>query len=136
MIRRLVATLLAIAAVLTPALTISSQAQTTGCGLPAAAFCDTFDAPSPNGAGTRSGDLDGVVWGVSRATQNDNPGQGTLFGWAAASNSGCGEQTVAPDRDVMVWNGQLIDSVNDGGVVSLLAMYPRQPFDFAGRTGT
>lgn len=108
----------------------------TACGLPNAAFCDTFDAPSPNGAGTRSGDLDGVVWGVSRATSNDNPSQGQLFNWPASHLNRCGTTVVvATPRDVQICNGVLVESLRDNGAVALLAMYPRQPFDIAGRTG-
>ena len=85
MFRRPLATFLAVAAALAPAMTpVASQAQAVPCGLPNAAFCDTFDAPSPNGAGTRSGDLDGVVWGVSRSTSADNVTQGHSFNWNAS----------------------------------------------------
>src|SRR5579859_878472 len=113
-----------------------SSAQSVACRIPNAAFCDTFDAPSPNGANTRSGDLDGVVWGVSRSTSDDNPSQGDDFNWNASQMDRCGTfVTVASPRDVQICNGQLIESVNDGGAVTVLAMYPRQPFDFAGRTG-
>lgn len=105
------------------------------CGLAQAAFCDTFDAPSPNGAGTRSGDLDGLVWGVSRVTSDDNPGQGSNYSWLATHRTTCGTQTVGPERDLAICNGQLVESVTDGDNVTALAMYPRQPFDFAGRTG-
>jgi hypothetical protein len=114
----------------------TAEAQSTGCGLAQAAFCDTFDAPSPNGAGTRSGDLDGVVWGVSRATQTDNPSQGIVYGWQATQLNACGTtRTVGPERDVVICNGLLAEAVNDGDASTILAMYPRQPFDFAGRTG-
>jgi hypothetical protein len=41
---------------------------------------------------------------------------------------------VAP-LDVRVCNGQLFEAVNDGGGVASLHTYPKQPFDFAGRTG-
>lgn len=107
------------------------------CSLAQVAFCDTFDAPSPNGAGTRSGDLDGVVWGVSRATSDDNASQHRDYTWQASQLNACGNNvTVAPPRDVQICNGQVVESVSDAGAVTVLAMYPRQPFDFAGRTGT
>jgi hypothetical protein len=122
--------------VFAPLFQATSEAQQVPCNLAQVAFCDTFDAPSPNGAGTRSGDLDGVVWGVSRATSDDNPGQSSNFHWNATQQSVCGGQTVAPERDVVICNGQLVESVTDGGAVTVLAMYPRQPFDFVGRTGT
>ena len=38
------------------------------------ALCQTFDQPTPT-AGTNSGDLNGVLWGVSRATSDNNPSQ-------------------------------------------------------------
>jgi hypothetical protein len=54
-----------------------------------------------------------------------------------------GTTTVSAPNDVAVCNGQLREAVNDdpagtfdGGGVSALTMYPRQPFDFTGRTGT
>src|SRR2546422_663021 len=81
-------------------------------GLAQPALCETFDAPSPLGADTRSGNLDGILWGVSRATNNDNPSQGQLYAWSATSHSTCGSaQTVAPEQDVFICNGQLVESV-------------------------
>src|SRR4029077_1340150 len=51
--------------------------------------------------------------------------------------------TVMAPNDVIICNGQLREASNDnptntfeGGGVNTLAMYPKQPFDFAGRTGT
>ena len=44
---------------------------------------------------------------------------------------------------MIICNGQLREATNDNasgafeaGTVTVLAMYPKQPFDFAGRTGT
>jgi hypothetical protein len=100
------------------------------------AFCDTLGTADPI-AGTRSGALDGTLWGVSRATQNNNASQGVDYGWAASTQVQCGTNvTVAADHDVNMCGGQLVESVNDAGQAAMLAMYPRQPFDFAGRTGT
>jgi hypothetical protein len=115
-----------------------ASAQSVGaCGLVNTAFCDTFDQPSPNGAGTRSGDLDGVVWGVSRTNQDNNPGAGHLDNWTASGQSICGGSTpVAPPHDVRICNGQLVETLDDGENAAVLGMYPRQPFDIAGRTGT
>jgi hypothetical protein len=49
--------------------------------------------------------------------------------------------TVTPPNDVVICNGQLREASNDNpsgvfedGGVTTLAMYPKQPFDFAGRT--
>lgn len=107
-------------------------------------FCDTFDAPA--GIGNRAGDLDGNVWGVSRVM-----GQGTNFGqnqyglWNATQIKKCdgSTPTVNAPADIIICNGQLREAMNDNnsgsfdaGDVGSLAMYPKQPFDFAGRTGT
>jgi len=100
-----------------------------------AAFCDKFNHPM--GTGNRSGELDGLVWGVSRATSNNNPPQGMLYSWAAVGRDTCGRPVlVRPEQDVAICDGQAVEAVNDNGGVTDLAMYPRQPFDFAGRTGT
>lgn len=105
------------------------------CGLTAPAFCDTFDAPA--GTGNRAGELDGNVWGVSRQTGHTNGFGGIYDAWAAASAPACDNPTpVLPPNDVEICNGQLREVLNDGGNVTVLAMYPKQPFDFAGRTGT
>jgi hypothetical protein len=120
--------------------TLSSPAIAQGsCVLQSAtstlAFCDTFNAPA--GTGNRSGDLNGQVWGVSRILGDTNFGQGTANAVFPTSLLGCGgASTVLPPHDVSVCNGQLREATNDNGSVTVLAMYPKQPFDFAGRTGT
>jgi hypothetical protein len=105
------------------------------CGLSQPAFCDTFDAPA--GIGNRSGELNGTVWGVSRTIGADtNFGQGQFDAWTPTQLQTCsGSQTVLPDNDVIVCSGQVREAVNDDQTVTDLAMYPKQPFDFAGRTG-
>jgi hypothetical protein len=107
----------------------------TGCvfanGAPPA-FCDTFGAPA--GTGNRSGDLNGAVWGVSRLTGFQNFSS-PANGWGTSSLNPCGEASTAAPHDVQVCNGEVHDSVNDEGNVTSLAMYPKQPFDFANRTG-
>jgi hypothetical protein len=119
---------------------LSAAAQTGNCGMRLGGtviFCDTFDAPA--GIGNRSGDLNGNVWGVSR-TSGDyvNFGQGWYNGWAATTILMCDgtTPTVTPPNDIKICNGQLREASNDAGTVTVLAMYPKQPFDFAGRTGT
>ena len=106
-------------------------------------FCETFDKKNP-GIPSRTGDLDPNVWGVSRDGQA-NFGQGTLDGWALSTQliTCNGTTTVTPPKDIMICNGQLREASNDNptgafeaGTVTTLAMYPKQPFDFAGRTGT
>ncbi len=62
-----------------PSSTPSANACGMQLGTSAVTFCDTFDAPA--GIGNRAGDLDGNVWGVSRAT--GQIGFGGLFNeWA------------------------------------------------------
>ncbi|HTO99373.1 MAG TPA: hypothetical protein VMK66_20135, partial [Myxococcales bacterium] len=95
----------------------------------AVAFCETFDqAFTP---GNRSGQLDGTLWGVSRLTGNNNLGQGLLDAWSLSTLDACdGSHPARPDSsDVIVCNGQLRESSNDGGSVTTLALYPKQPFD-------
>ena len=105
-----------------------------GCGLAAAAFCDTFSAATP-GATPRGGDLS-AAWGVSRTGGASNLGQGQFAQWAPTALELCGSTvTVSAPRDVQICNGQLHEAMDDQHGVQSLAMYPKQPFDFAGRTG-
>jgi hypothetical protein len=116
--------------------TADAQSVSTGpCGLNLAAFCDTFDQPA--GTGNRSGQLNGTLWGVSRTTGDTNLGQGLYDAWSPVQLQGCsGTPVVVPENDIIVCNGQLREASNDNHSVTSLAMYPKQPFDFAGRTGT
>jgi hypothetical protein len=109
-----------------------------------ATFCETFDNKNP-GIPSRTGDLDSNVWGVSRASLGGvNFGQSLYNGWASTALQTCtGSVTVSGPNDIMICNGQLREASNDNpsevfdeGGVTALAMYPKQPFDFAGRTGT
>jgi hypothetical protein len=139
--RRFITALVVGVSLLLPALayvaTTGTKASAVGnCGLTQVAFCDTFDAPTPT-AGTNSGDLNGVVWGVSRGSSDNNPSQGAAYGWANTALNKCGTTVVvAAPRDVQICNGQVVEAINDNLGQMDLAMYPRQPFDFAGRTGT
>lgn len=110
---------------------------TANCpGLTNAAFCDNFNTATINTTGSRSGQLNGTVWGVSRGTNNANLGGDLADNWAGVTlSSPCGTQVVLPPRDVQICNGQLIEAVNDNENQTVLAMYPRQPFDISGRTG-
>ena len=100
-----------------------------------AAFCETFSAPAP--VGNRSGQLNGTLWGVSRQTGFYNWGQGWANAVAPTILNACGQSSqVYPDNDIAVCNGMAFESVNDDTSVTSLAMYPKQPFDIAGRTGT
>ncbi|HEV2952603.1 MAG TPA: fibronectin type III domain-containing protein [Candidatus Dormibacteraeota bacterium] len=99
------------------------------------AFCDTFDQPA--GIGNRSGDLNGTVWGVSRLLGFVNYGQGQFYDASPTTMQKCGQTvTVQPPNDVAICNGQLVEAQNDQHSVTTIAMYPKQPFDIAGRTGT
>jgi hypothetical protein len=115
----------------------ATQAQSVGpgpCGLSQAAFCDTFDQPA--GTGNRSGQLNGTVWGVSRTTGNNNLGGSVFDAWSPTQLQTCsGTTSVQPDNDIIICNGQVREATTDNGNVTTLAMYPKQPFDFAGRTG-
>ncbi|MEO6627751.1 MAG: hypothetical protein ABIP03_04205 [Aquihabitans sp.] len=100
------------------------------------AFCDSFDVATRNSA-TRSGDLDAKIWGVSRTSTLVNFGQNQLNEWLPATLVGCGAtQRVLPPNDIQICNGRLYEAVADGEAEPILAMYPKQPFDIAGRTGT
>ncbi len=104
------------------------------------AFCETFDQPDPNG--NRSGEMNGDLWGVQRIGGIVNYGQ--PFSWANAQDDVCGTETdVQAESDLRICSGQLRDGTDDnlsggfeaGGPIAL-TMYAKQPFDFAGRTGT
>jgi hypothetical protein len=110
------------------------------------AFCETFAAPAGL-AGTRTGDLNPSVWGVSRTIGDSgvNFGQGDFNRWNATVIDKCDgtAPTVNAPADVIICNGQLREAVNDNntlefenGDVAALGMYAKQSFDFAGRTGT
>jgi hypothetical protein len=97
------------------------------------AFCETFDTPRGNPA-TRSGDLDPVLWGVSRQGEMNPPT--ILNRIMPGTMTGCGNPVAYPPASVRVCNGRLYDVVNDNHSVIEQAMYPKQPWDIAGRTGT
>ncbi len=135
MIRNSARTLVRITSALTIVATANAYAGPSDCGLAAPAFCETFSAPQPTG--NRSGDLNGTVWGVSRQLGAVNFGQGQYYDVAATTLQRCGTEVVTqPPNDVAICNGQAVESVSDQHGVTSLAMYPKQPFDIAGRTGT
>jgi hypothetical protein len=117
------------------------------------AFCDSFqEGPTVNPPGSRSGQLNGALWGVSRQLGYDNLGQQQYDAGVTSLQIGgtCPSSPVTIETDVRICHGVLDDVVNDNtqvtvantnqvngnGTVTSLAMYPKQPFDFAGRTGT
>ena len=127
--------------------TESSAALSPGCQLRTAppgtqaALCQTFDGPAFPATPGRSPALP-PLWGVSRMFGNSNDGQGYYNAAISTPLNACGTTiNVVEPNDVAVCNGMLVDAVTDGvgvdnGTVTDLAMYPKQPFDFAGRTGT
>ncbi len=99
------------------------------------AFCETFDRPA--GIGNRSGELNGTLWGVSRQLGYTNFGQGQYNATSPTIMERCGRNVpVVPPNDVAICDGRLVEAQTDNGNVTSLAMYPKQPFDIAGRTGT
>jgi hypothetical protein len=117
------------------------------------AFCDSFaEAPTANPDGSRSAQLDGTLWGISRELGFNNLGQHQYDAGVRALQIGgtCPPHAVTIESDVQLCDGAANDVVNDNpdvnatnagtfnedGTVTSLAMYPKQPFDFADRTGT
>src|SRR6185312_883759 len=73
-----------------------------------------------------------VLWGVSRVS-NSYPDGNVI----TPSHNRCNPGVAAlPPNDVKICNGQMVESLDDGGAVANLDTYPKQPFDFTGRTGT
>lgn len=107
------------------------------------AFCDTFDQPAAAND-SRSGPLNPTVWGVSEVMAGSgstydsgtNSSQNIVDSIAPVNSTApCGGTGLTPTRNLQICDGQLFDSVNDDGGQTILAMYPRQPFDIANRTG-
>jgi hypothetical protein len=124
-----------------PSPTASPAAGATACQFQKAhrplhvALCETFDHPA--GIGNRSGDLNGTLWGVSRQLGGTNFGQGQYFDASPTIMERCGQKVpVQPPHDVAICSGRLVEAQTDQHSVTSLAMYPKQPFDIAGRSGT
>jgi hypothetical protein len=131
------------------------------CGLSAAAFCDTFDAPSTSAG--RAGELDARLWSASRFT-----GTGTCFNVPTCGPWSIGPATLAqppalslsdpglpalpacraglpaqvyPDHDTLICDPSSDIGSNHLMVAVAAQNYGqnsyriRQPFDFSGRTG-
>jgi hypothetical protein len=103
------------------------------------ALCQTFNDP---GSGVGRSPALSSLWGVSRNFGNSNSGQGLYNAAIPTPLNACGRTVnVVEPNDVQVCNGMVVEAVTDGigvdnGTVTSLGMYPKQPFDFAGRTGT
>lgn len=124
----------------TPTVPVTSVAGATNCGLAVAAFCaSSFGSPVGGG---RSGDLDPRVWSVGRVVGEVREVSDLLpFPDVAVPACRAGVSSVGVERDVLVCDG----SSGHGGQLltalaaqnySVLSLSPRQPFDFAGRSGS
>ena len=119
--------------------------KTGSCGFDAPAFCETFETGPATGGG-RSGELDPARWSVARG-QPYNPSSfddafrvgPALIG---ACRAGLSNTRVLPDSDVLVCDPTATIPSRHALATAAeqnygLATYRvRQPFDFAGRTGT
>jgi hypothetical protein len=125
------------------AMTSAPMIGVPGCGLPHAAFCDTFDAPSAHRG--RAGDLDARMWSAGHVQPSLPTAPGFTFGILPATIPSCRGDLPAqvfPGNDALICDP--VPSVasphllvacgaQNYGATSLRV---RQPFDFAGRTGT
>jgi len=115
------------------------------CGFDAPAFCETFEAGPAKGGG-RSGELDPDRWSVVRgqpyssASFDDAIRVGPAL--IGACRAGLSNTRVLPDADVLVCDPTPTVPTRHALATAAeqnygLATYRvRQPFDFAGRTGT
>ncbi|HET7544607.1 MAG TPA: hypothetical protein VFK05_32280 [Polyangiaceae bacterium] len=114
------------------------------CGFDAPAFCDDFeDGPAPS---TRSGELAAANWSVARGMPGSayNSDDVMRIGPALIGQcrAGLSNTRVLPDSDVLVCDP--IATIPSRHVLATAAAQNyglstyriRQPFDFAGRTGT
>jgi hypothetical protein len=113
------------------------------CGLSKPAFCDRFD--QRHASGGRMGELDPARWSAGRVQPNLPSGAGRAMPITAATLPACRPglpARVFPDQDTLICaptagipNSHLLVAVaaQNYGQNSYRI---RQPFDFAGRTGT
>ena len=115
------------------------------CGFTAPAFCEDFEAgPAPGGG--RSGELDPARWSVARGQPYNSASFDDAFRVGPALVGACradlSNTRVLPDHDVLVCDPTpAIPTRHALAAVAeqnygLAAYRVRQPFDFAGRTGT
>lgn len=118
-----------------------STVMDTNCGLSQVAFCDSFDAASPGG---RAGDLNDANWSFARLSSAVNVGQG-MYNWFAPTDAMFCQRPISgvlPPQDSFFCNADGMEhmhwmtAINDAGSYVLDSTEARQPFDFAGRTGT
>ncbi|HEY2900028.1 MAG TPA: hypothetical protein VGL59_05610 [Polyangia bacterium] len=118
--------------------------QSGTCGLATPAFCDTFESGPMQGG--RSGELDPARWSVVRGEPYSSANFDDAFRIGPALIGACrpdlSNTRVLPDADVMVCDP--IATIPSRHVLATAAAQNyglstyriRQPFDFAGRTGT
>jgi hypothetical protein len=111
-----------------------------GCGFEAAAFCDTFDAPSARQG--RAGELDRLFWSAGRNQGQLSTTRAMGIGMAVIPECRPGMSThVWPDGDTLICNPTSSVASNHLLVATAAQNYGqngyriRQPFDFANRTG-
>ncbi len=118
--------------------------QPGNCGFPTPAFCDTFESgPS---AGGRSGELDPTRWSVARGAPYNSANFDDAFRVGPALIGACradlSNTRVLPDADVLVCDPTATIPSRHALATAAAQNYGlstyrvRQPFDFAGRTGT
>ena len=114
-----------------------------GCGLAAAAFCDTFGAPAATQG--RAGELNALLWSAGRLDPQLPTANGNAFGIGPATLPTCRANLPAqvfPDQDTLICDPS--DSIAAPHLLVAVAAQNygqntyriRQPFDFSGRTGT
>jgi hypothetical protein len=111
-----------------------------GCGLAAAAFCDSFDGPSANHG--RAGELDTTFWAAGRMMGQLSTTRAMGIGMAVIPDCRSGVSNhVWPDADTLICD-PTADVASNHLLVAVAAQNYgqngyriRQPFDFAGRTG-
>jgi len=141
-----------------PNLDDAARGTSSDCGLAQPAFCETFETEKPGG---RGGPIDETVWNFSRyghflgrfmvrvpastiavdiETRMVDPTSKFPPKFCGATFMG-----LVPGTDVAICDGldgagllshQLNEVYHDAGDFALNSMMIRQPFDFAGRTGT
>jgi hypothetical protein len=108
-----------------------------------AAFCETFDAPSS--VRGRAGELDPAIWSGSRIQPQAPTGSGNAFAISPATIANCRPglpERVLPDQDTLICDSS--PSIGSKHLLVAVAAQNygmssyrvRQPFDFAGRSGT
>lgn len=112
------------------------------CGLPLAAFCDTFDAPARTQG--RAGELDATRWSAARVMPAGPSANGMALPIGVATIPACRAGVpaqVLPPRDTLICDATAGIDSHHLLVATAAQNYGqnsyriRQPFDFAGRTG-